>query len=723
MKSPLTTSAKLTLIILLTCVSSLLAVSLFYAVGNWYTARQTLVREVRVIARVVADRSTAALVFDDPQLAEENLAALQALEAVHEACISHGDRLVAAYARQGSTECGWAGPELGEGGHLFRGGRLLLGQPVELGGEAIGTLYIRAGLDQYYERLLRQFLVALLVVVATGTTAFLFSNRLQKLVFSPVAKLAETAALVAREKNYALRAEIPPGDDEISRLAHTFNEMLDRIETGLGELQLSEERFRTIFDAANDAIFIHELGTGAILDVNQRMCEMFKTSRQQALEADIESLSSGKPPYTQKEALAWIAKAAAGEPQLFEWHARDNSGRLFWAEVNMRRAAIGRVDRIIVLLRDISERKAAEEKLLRQQQVLRLFVEHSPAAIAMLDREMNYIVASRRYQKDYSLGDQDLSGRSHYEVFPEIPEHWKEIHRRCLAGAVEKNDEDPFPRADGSLDWVRWEIRPWHEPGGEIGGIILFSEVITERKKAENEITRANEELRAINRIILACSSTLDRQDLFKNILDEALRVTGLEGGTICEVGAGEVLHLAAERGASADTIKELTTNEVKVGDCLCGECARDHKPLILENREAVLHYATREATRNEDIRFHAAFPLLSSGQCLGVLCVFTRTDRQPPASSLKLLETVSAQIALAVENVRLYEETRQYTSTLEEKVKQRTLELDEKNSELERFNKLFVGRELKMVELKEELDRLRRDRTDESPGGTISED
>ncbi len=130
-------------------------------------------------------------------------------------------------------------------------------------------------------------------------------------------------------------------------------------------------------------------------------------------------------------------------------------------------------------------RKRAQEELQRGEHVLRLFVEHSPAAIAMFDREMKYIVASRRYLFDYELGNQDVVGRSHYEIFPEIPERWKEIHRRCLAGATERNEEDPFPRPSGKLDWIRWEIRPWHEVNGEVGGVILFSEVITRRKRMD----------------------------------------------------------------------------------------------------------------------------------------------------------------------------------------------------------------------------------------------
>jgi PAS domain S-box-containing protein len=134
---------------------------------------------------------------------------------------------------------------------------------------------------------------------------------------------------------------------------------------------------------------------------------------------------------------------------------------------------------------DITERKKAEVDLKRNEHILRLFVEHTPAAIAMFDREMRYIITSRRYISDYRLAEQDLTGRSHYEVFPEMDEARKEIHSRCLTGEVVKCEEDPLPRMDGIMDWVRYELRPWYETEGCIGGVIFFSEVITERKQAE----------------------------------------------------------------------------------------------------------------------------------------------------------------------------------------------------------------------------------------------
>ena len=144
------------------------------------------------------------------------------------------------------------------------------------------------------------------------------------------------------------------------------------------------------------------------------------------------------------------------------------------------------------LQRRIEEHEAALEK---SEEQLRLFVRHMPAGVAMLDKEMRYLAVSDRWLEDYDLAKRNIIGLCHYDVFPEIPERWKQAHQRCLAGEPQKCEEDSFVRLDGKVEWVRWELLPWRNRKDEIGGIMLLFEIITQRKQAEIALHDARVEL------------------------------------------------------------------------------------------------------------------------------------------------------------------------------------------------------------------------------------
>ncbi len=122
----------------------------------------------------------------------------------------------------------------------------------------------------------------------------------------------------------------------------------------------------------------------------------------------------------------------------------------------------------------------------------RLLVEHVPGAIAIFDREMRYIVASHRWLRDFKINE-DPTGRFQYEIFPDTPKRWKEWHRRGLAGESFQSDSEPILHADGRVQWIKWELQPWREISGEIGGIMIAAEDLTAQHQADQEV-RASEE-------------------------------------------------------------------------------------------------------------------------------------------------------------------------------------------------------------------------------------
>jgi PAS domain S-box-containing protein len=180
----------------------------------------------------------------------------------------------------------------------------------------------------------------------------------------------------------------------------------------------SEASYRAIFDASQDAIFVHDMDTGAIVDVNPTACRVYGYSYDEMLGLSVADLSSGIPPYTLRDAIKYIDGVKAGEPQRFEWHRRNKDGSLHWDEVLLQIARIGGVDRVVAFTRDITARKEAEaergrlEVQLRQAQKMEA-IGQLTGGIAhdfnnILTGVMGYIVLAEERVRD--LGDAKLLG-------------------------------------------------------------------------------------------------------------------------------------------------------------------------------------------------------------------------------------------------------------------------------------------------------------------------
>ena len=128
------------------------------------------------------------------------------------------------------------------------------------------------------------------------------------------------------------------------------------------------------------------------------------------------------------------------------------------------------------------------------KELLNIFMRNVPVGVAMLDREMRYLAVSDRWCSDYNVDRSRILGQSHYELFPDIPERWIEIHRRALAGELMQSDVDRWDRRDRTT-WVRWQIHPWHKEAGEIGGILIFAEDLTGFKETEATLSIVSSKL------------------------------------------------------------------------------------------------------------------------------------------------------------------------------------------------------------------------------------
>ena len=239
-------------------------------------------------------------------------------------------------------------------------GMLVEERPIVANGDQVGTVRLIVT-TEFLEHDLRTLLLWFVAAIVGIDLLIIISVYLVlwRAVLHPLTDIERYAAAVrAGGQTPALAGSGSPAELESLRSS---------IESMVNLLELREERFRSIFESVNDAIFILERESGAILDVNPRMCEMFGYSRDEATRLDLGALSAGTPPYTLDDAAAIIRGLRPGDRQIFEWRARHRDGHLFWVEVSLRLATIGGVVRVLSVVRDIDERRTMEEALRRSE--------------------------------------------------------------------------------------------------------------------------------------------------------------------------------------------------------------------------------------------------------------------------------------------------------------------------------------------------------------------
>lgn len=161
----------------------------------------------------------------------------------------------------------------------------------------------------------------------------------------------------------------------------------------------------------------------------------------------------------------------------------------------------GQPIRMIGIGMEITESKKAELALENSHYLMSYIIQHNPSSIAVFDKELKYTYVSERYLEDFKINGQNVIGKHHYDVFANLPQRYKDVHLRCLQGEILGEDEESFHNEDGSIGWFRWECRPWYEADGTIGGIIIYSNQITERVQQKLELIAAKEKAEESDRL------------------------------------------------------------------------------------------------------------------------------------------------------------------------------------------------------------------------------
>ena len=202
-----------------------------------------------------------------------------------------------------------------------------------------------------------------------------------------------------------------------ARLIGACQDITDRARAEAA-LRNAEASYRAIFELSNDAIFVHDIETGEIVDANHAACALHGCTLEELKALGVGGISDGDPPYSAAEAGVYLDRASAGEPQLFEWVVRTASGERIWVEVDLRRVAINGVDRLLATVRDVTSRKAAEAVLQRSHEQLEALVAQRTVELADANRALQAeIVERERAEREVSQRTAELEA-----IFGALPD-------------------------------------------------------------------------------------------------------------------------------------------------------------------------------------------------------------------------------------------------------------------------------------------------------------
>ncbi len=217
------------IIIVVSSVAVLTACAIFIAYEQ-ALQKKGMAQDLSSLAEIIADRTTAAIIFEDPAAAQETLSALQAKKSIVSACLYTDIGKVFSCYYRGNLKTDDIPSEPGESGHRFLPDSLIIFQPIILDKEKIGTVYIKSDLVELDNILKQSTLNVIAVMGISLLLTFFLSSWLQKLISGPVLSLVQSVRTVSKEKDYTIRAE-KQGEDEHGHLVDAFNEMLAKIQT------------------------------------------------------------------------------------------------------------------------------------------------------------------------------------------------------------------------------------------------------------------------------------------------------------------------------------------------------------------------------------------------------------------------------------------------------------------------------------------------------------
>ncbi|MCX5685867.1 MAG: PAS domain S-box protein [Candidatus Omnitrophica bacterium] len=482
---------------------------------------------------------------------------------------------------------------------------------------------------------------------------------------------------------------------ELNMLRDTIAEMRSQEQARLLG-QSKEVNYTAIFNAANDAFFVHDIETSQILDVNKKACEMYCYPKEEMLRLDVGAISAGEKPYSQEDAIGHIRKAAEGEPQLFEWVSKDKAGRLFWVEVNLKRAVIGGKYRLLAIVRDIDERKQTEDRLRMINEAFLNFTVEPLENINSLTALLGKLLGADCALYNRLEGD-TLSSCGMWNV----PEGFTPIDKAkghiCYdvimkdspgIVVVRNLPETEYAKTDpnvtkynlktyigcpvsfggsyvGSLCAVyQYDFVPNEEDKKIMGIIASAIGNEEERKNAVDSILKRDYQLEILSRTSQHVNAILEEPAITRTLVAAAMELVDAAGGTAGLIDGGKMVFSEYNTGTVLRSVNYVFEPDHGVYNWL----ANSKKPYISNNAENDPKILP-EKKKDFNLYNLVNVPILGSGgRLIGCFEIHNKKDKLPfDAQDVFMLQGLAAGAAIALENARAIAEEKKVEQALSE--------------------------------------------------------
>jgi PAS domain S-box-containing protein len=365
-------SRKLTTMNLMVSAAALLLASTAFFAYDVITFRANLKTNTAIQAQMIGENAVSPIIFNDPQSAQRTLASLDASPHIIYAGIYAGQgEFFAGYWREHGARQPFPLPS----GAIhqaqmaqFQNGQFGLTETIVFQGKPVGIVYIRSDLKALTDRLKSYAIILIAILSVSLLAALAVSGVAQRTVSDPILRLADTALLVSREKDFGVRAPETGDRDEVGMLVHSFNEMLQEIQKRDSELQEREQQFRTLADSIPQLAWMAE-PNGDLLWYNHRWYEYTGTTPEQMRGWGWQTVHDPqKLPEVLRE---WRTALATGQPfqMVFPLRGADGNYRDFLNLAMPVHDAAGQIVRWFGTNTDITEQRRSEEALRRTEKL------------------------------------------------------------------------------------------------------------------------------------------------------------------------------------------------------------------------------------------------------------------------------------------------------------------------------------------------------------------